>query len=310
VKRAGYWQAVYQALMRASPRNPDDSNPKTVIVMDYATADWLAGMFPGCTVAPLGGLDDMPAKGKPDRHRTHDYDADRKRAHRDQFKSELRIALDLVVGGERAARHFSPSIAELRQRMSEFGFGKDAALCTMGRADLDAIGGTVYASIYRAEPLDFFPLDDTDAFVDGLRYFHQFSYESKELNGLISPAIFDQSLSDETSRGLVNIRAIWGIWLDNDGGDLTHEEFARLFPRLRMLIVNSFSSTPANPRWRVFIPTTDRDRVCHLRDRSWPPSLGGFTTGWNRSALPSLEELDHGRPGRLGGFGIVGRGAR
>ena len=24
VKRAGYWQAVYQALMRASPRNPDD----------------------------------------------------------------------------------------------------------------------------------------------------------------------------------------------------------------------------------------------------------------------------------------------
>ena len=50
MKRAGYWQAVYQALMRASPRNPEDMYPKTVIVMDRATADWLASMFPGCTV--------------------------------------------------------------------------------------------------------------------------------------------------------------------------------------------------------------------------------------------------------------------
>jgi hypothetical protein len=76
------------------------------------------------------------------------------------------------------------------------------------------------------------------------------------MNALISPAIFDPTLSDETKRGLENIRAIWGIWLDNDGGDLTFREFARLFPRLRMVIVNSYSSTREKPRWRVFIPTT------------------------------------------------------
>jgi hypothetical protein len=198
----------------------------------------------------------MPGKGTPGRPCVHSCDADKKRAQRDQFKSELRMALDLVAGGEQAARHFSPAIAELRQQMSEFGFGKDTTLATMGRADLDAIGGTVYASIYHAEPLDFFPLDDIEAFIDGLRYFHQFTYTSKEMNGLISPAIFDPSLSDETSRGRSNIRAIWGVWLDNDGGDLTHEEFARLFPRLRMVIINSYRSTPEKPRWRVFIPTT------------------------------------------------------
>ena len=28
VKRAGYWQAVYQAVMRISPRNPDDTQPQ------------------------------------------------------------------------------------------------------------------------------------------------------------------------------------------------------------------------------------------------------------------------------------------
>jgi hypothetical protein len=256
VKQAGYWQAVYQAAMRISLRNPDDTNPKTVIVMDRATAEWLANLFPGCTVAPLGGLEGMPVKGKPGRPRVHTSSADKKRVQREKFKSELRLALDLVAGGERAARHFSPSVAELRRQMSEFGFGKDATLTTMGRGDLDAIGGTVFASIFHAEPLDLFPLDDTEAFIDGLRYFHQFAYPSKKANGLISPAIFDPSLAEETMRGLANIRAVWGIWLDNDGGDLTHEEFVRLFPRLRMVIMNSYSSTPEAPRWRAFIPTT------------------------------------------------------
>jgi hypothetical protein len=256
VKRAGYWQACYQAAMRISLRNPDNANAKTVIVMDRATAEWMADMFPGCTVRPLGGLDGMPLKGKPGRHREHDCDADRKRASRNQFKAELGMALDLVAGGERAARHCSPAIAELRQQMSEFGHGKDTTLSTIGHDDLSRLGGTVFASIFDAEPLDFYPLDDVESFIAGLRWWHQFSYERKEANGLISPSIFDPMLTDETKRGLANIRAIQGIWLDNDGGDLTHQEFARLFPRLRMVIVNSFNSTPAEPRWRVFIPTT------------------------------------------------------
>ena len=256
VKRAGYWQSCYQAAMRISIRNPDDTNAKTVIVMDRATAEWMSSMFPGCAVAPLGEIGDMPVKGKPGRTREHDCDADRKRACRDKFRVELQMALDLVAGGDRAARHSSSAIAELRQQMSEFGYGKDTTLSTISRDDLSRLGGTVFASIFHAEPLDFYPLDDVEFFIVGLRWWHQFSYERKEANGLISPSIFDQSLSEDTSRGLVNIRAIQGIWLDNDGGDLTHQEFARLFPRLRMVICNSFSSTSEEPRWRVFIPTT------------------------------------------------------
>lgn len=256
VKRAGYWQAVYQAMMRTSLRNPDDKNPKQVIVMDSATAEWVSGLFPGCTIKPLGGLDDVPCKGKPGRRRIHDCGADRKRAQRDQFKVELRMELDLMAGGDHVARHCSPAIDELRKQMSEFGYGKDTSLSVMGRSDLYAIGGTVFSSIFQAEPLDFYPLDDVETFIAGLRWWHQFSYNSKQGNGLISPAVFDPSLSDETSRGLANIRAIWGIWLDNDGGDLTHQEFARLFPRLRIVVINSYSGTRQAPRWRVFIPTT------------------------------------------------------
>ena len=105
-------------------------------------------MFPGCSVAPLGGMGDMPVKGKPGRTREHDCDADRKRVRRDQFKAELQMALDLVAGGDRAARHCSPAIAELRQQMSEFGHGKDTTLSTIGHADLSRLGGTLFASIF------------------------------------------------------------------------------------------------------------------------------------------------------------------
>ena len=173
VKRAGCWQSCYQAAMRISLRNPDDLNRKTVIVMDRDTAEWMSSMFPGCTVAPLGDMGDMPMKGKPGRTREHDCDADRKRASRNQFKSELQMALDLVAGGDRAARHSSPAIAELRRQMSEFGYGKDKVLSTMGRADLDKMGGTFFASVGRARPFDFFPLDDIEAFIDGLRFFQR-----------------------------------------------------------------------------------------------------------------------------------------
>jgi hypothetical protein len=43
------------------------------------------------------------------------------------------MALDLIVGGDRAAR-YSPAIADLRKQMSEFGYGKGTMLSTMGRA--------------------------------------------------------------------------------------------------------------------------------------------------------------------------------
>jgi hypothetical protein len=55
---------------------------------------------------------------------------------------------------------------------------------------------------------------------------------------------------------LANITAIWGVWMDNDGGDLSAEEFAAMFPHLMMVIHNSASSTPDAPRWRAIIPTT------------------------------------------------------
>ncbi|KMO27883.1 hypothetical protein VQ02_32395 [Methylobacterium variabile] len=72
---------------------------------------------------------------------------------------------------------------------------------------------------------------------------------------MFSPAHFEPTKAAETDRGLGNITHLRGIWLDNDGGDLDHAEFAALFPYLRVVAWNTASSTPEEPRWRAFIPT-------------------------------------------------------
>ena len=46
-----------------------------------------------------------------------------------------------------------------------------------------------------------------------------------------------------------------GVWMDNDGGDLTPDNFAKML-KVPLVIFNTFSSTVANPRWRVWIPTS------------------------------------------------------
>jgi hypothetical protein len=85
---------------------------------------------------------------------------------------------------------------------------------------------------------------------------HTRQVANKQDGGLVSPAVFNPDLSNATSRGLDNIEYIRGIWMDNDGGDLSPDEFARIFPQLRMYIYNTHSHTAEAPRWRVFIPTS------------------------------------------------------
>jgi hypothetical protein len=116
--------------------------------------------------------------------------------------------------------------------------------------------GTAFAAIYDTIPLDYVDYEDDDSFIAGLRDLHRRVLAAKEDSGLFSPAHFEADKAAGTRRGLDNITHLRGIWLDNDGGDLSYQEFASFFPYLRMAIWNTYSSTPEKPRWRVFIPTT------------------------------------------------------
>ena len=219
LRRAHYRTAVYQAVMRISIRNPLDASPKSITIMDRATADWLAALFPGSRVVALGGEAVSVTHGKAGRPRRHLSSGDRVKAFRERQKA------------------LAASIAAINE---------DAAALSYG---------TAFASLYDARAALQLDAEDDDSFIQLLRDLHRRTIASKHENFLFSPAQFDADLAGvATSRGKANVRHARGLWLDNDGGDLTHAEFARLFPTLRMAVWNTYSSTTAKPRWRCFIP--------------------------------------------------------
>jgi hypothetical protein len=225
LRRAHYQAAVYQAVMRISVRNPADMTPKTITVMDKSTALWLQGLFPCAAINALGAQMSIIAPGKPGRKRIHDSSANRVRASRDR-KRALKATLKKLAGKNGGVE---------------------------GRSY-----GSVFASIYSKQSA--LPLDAAgdDAFVKLLKDMHQRVIPGKAENFLISPATFNANVTGVgTKRGLDNIEYLRGIWLDNDGGDLNHGEFTRMFPSLRIVVWNTYSSTPNMPRWRCFIPTSE-----------------------------------------------------
>ncbi len=254
VRTALYRQATYQAVMRSSLRNPTDHTPKLVVVMDRATADWLAQKFPGAVVQALGGSPLASVLGKPGRPRVHASDYDRKAAHWRQKERELLIEQGTING--------------------------DDLMSGITRIP-------VFEDKFAAEAFAHLDYGNDDEFIANLRDLHSNAVPSKESAGLLSPAFFDPSLSQDTSRGLANIKHLRGIWLDNDGGDLTSDEFARLFPSLRVVISNTYSSTPEKPRWRAFIPTTEAMSLSVYR-----LILGQIFSDLNGAGFWSAEQLE------------------
>lgn len=267
VRTAHYRTAVYQAVMRCSIRNPADPTPKRVVVMDRETAEWLAALFPGAATEPLPGMGVVPRKGRSGRPRLHADDAAKARAHRARKEREYLAQLDLVNGTSLEVGRYPWFADEVRAGMSEFArydiSYKEGVYVTpmpsptapVRPASPPSTCGTVYASIYEAKPLDHVDHTDDDLFIAHLRDLHG-RVVAKEEAGVFAPAHFDPDKAEETSRGLANVTHVRGIWLDNDGGDLTPDAFADLFPYLRVVTWNTASSTPETPRWRAFIPTT------------------------------------------------------
>jgi hypothetical protein len=117
------------------------------------------------------------------------------------------------------------------------------------------IGGSVFSDIYAKSALTQFGSVAVPDFIEWLSDLHSRAVAKSDAF-LWSPAEFDASKAVDTSRGLANVTAIWGVWLDNDCGDLGIYEFVAMFPHLMMVIYNSSSSTSDAPRFRVVIPTT------------------------------------------------------
>jgi hypothetical protein len=88
LKQAQSHQVMYQTVMRTSLRVSTDPTPKTVIVMDKKSADYLQRYFPSCTVEAIGMAE--PGKKKAGRPKTGTAmtGAERQRLRRERLKSK------------------------------------------------------------------------------------------------------------------------------------------------------------------------------------------------------------------------------
>ena len=236
VRRAVYHEAAYQAAGRISLRNPEDIMPKRLVVADRGAAQAIADLFPGAQIARLPCSELIPQGGLPGRHRTHATDAARKKDYRDRHTAELLNQLAQVNGYSSETK--IPYSYKVNSSLTKSTFG-----------------GSLFAEIWHKHPADHLGGLAAADFIGFLRDLHNRTV-AKEDAWLWSPSEFEAKAGVETGRGLDNITAIHGVFLDNDGGDLSPEEFAAMFPHLIMVIHNSSSSTPDHLKWRVIIPTT------------------------------------------------------
>lgn len=230
LRNAMVHQVTYQAIMRCSLRDVGNTEPKTVMVSDKQTAEWLGSHFSGCSIGQV----------------EHALKITKKQVGRPT------IGKKAMSGAERMQRSKKKKEQEL--------------LCDettiYNRGSVTQMG-SIFGSIYACEGEQLTHVADTNQFINELRQCHQEAFDSKNANALISPAVFDPDKSDGTSRGLDNITQLWGIWLDNDGGDLSWREFHKKFPDLQMVCMNTWTGYD---RYRVFIPTTEFMTLqCHQK---------------------------------------------
>jgi hypothetical protein len=279
VRRAIYFQAAYQSIMRTSIRDPANDHPKRIIVGDVGLAEYLQSLFPGSKIERLHiGISEIQPK-KPGRPRKHQSNRHRKAEQRRIAKeNNLRILNDLILG------EFPPDASSISweneegMRCPEKGIIPITNFRTRPPTEKvpstqlpqkhpelflqdfthEECAGTLYAHKKANAPLCYLRWLNEEAFAACLAEAHDRIIPAKEQNPLISPSIFDPHLGTGTKRGKANIVYCRNIWLDFENGDLKPEEFSALFPRIRMVITNTFHQHAEHPRFRVIIPTTQR----------------------------------------------------
>jgi hypothetical protein len=231
-------QFCYQSALRGALRDPyNNHEPKRVYIPDEETAEWFASMFEGCKVIhrQIEGLELPQKRGKPRRYRS---EIERNAARREKREKQIIGGLDTT---------FVDEVTADRNRFHGSLFGHTKDKVGLGRMSYDT----------------------HDIFEEQLLKWHETIDHPKEQNILISPAYFAEVEDVETGRGRINVLYCNGIMLDVDGikvrdasGEvigskppISPEAFAKLFPRLRMTISNSYNSTLEHPKYHMYIPT-------------------------------------------------------
>ncbi|SFU42726.1 DEAD/DEAH box helicase [Methylobacterium sp. 174MFSha1.1] len=234
---------IYQALSRTSIRDPDNNNIKHWVIADKATAEYIASVYPGSTINSFKLL--MPsACARPGRPRLHENSYERKKASKEK-------KLMMIAGLDKDSFFVRDNDLQVASQGNK---KSDVSSIELNRHFVVHFRGSIFIDRFHGKH-DSLIIDTDEKFVRDLRNRSRVRYESKEHNTLISPAYFDPHKAADTERGIENIVFVKGVWIDVDGGDMSPRDFSEMFPHIRMVCFNTYSSTGDDLRYRVYIPT-------------------------------------------------------
>ncbi len=214
--------------MRTALREAESTAEVKVLVPDIALGNWLASVFPGSSL------------------HVHEPPAEAREVLGDASKARGRPRKESVLTpAERNARSHEKS----RQIL----ITKNSIYKVFFVTDTIALSHETNVKSLDVEQSGHIDWDDVRA---QLRQCHDEIKAKREENTLVSGALFDADKSDDTNKGLDNIVAVNGVWLDFDGGALMPSEFARMFTDARWLMWNSFNNgKDETTRYRVLLPS-------------------------------------------------------
>jgi hypothetical protein len=271
VRCAIYFQAAYQSVMRTSIRDPNNQDPKRIVVPDLPLAEYLQSKFLGSQIDKIDiGIDEVMTStfGRPRKHRSNrERVAEQRKKAQDKRIRVLNEQIQLKTRQDPSAARCDANGSRCRAKsvIAYTNFGTPPPTLS-GRLDSIFMNdfhqqpccGTLYPDKFSSAPLAYMRWFDEETFIFVLQELHQRKVESKEASWLMSPAIFDPNRVTGTARGHGNIIYLQNLWLDFENGELSPDEFPKLFPRIRMILTNTFRHTVARPRYRVIIPTTQQ----------------------------------------------------
>jgi len=262
IKTALHRLTIYQAAMRISLRDPTNLDPKSLFVPDADTGAWMQQMFPGSRHTKLDVFtkdSKTGLSGRAGRPRIHASIEEKRKAQseNDRHRKAVRDTRQIrwkIVGRRSLNNQEAFRAIELFDQMTEI---KNIEVSPL--KDPAHFHGTVFEADLQAtegEPLIYSSFNE---FADLMRELSGESHASKNSCWLWSPSHFIPDTPNDnpanTRRGYVNIAYCRHIILDNDGGDLTPEQFVAFFPGLRMITYSTWSSNSTCRRWRVLIET-------------------------------------------------------
>jgi hypothetical protein len=256
IKRAMSYEVAHQAIMRTSLRNPAMDAPVTAIVVDKGTAEAIARLFPGCQIGPMDGVIKkvMPLS-----------QTEKKNKNRLTKLIELKALNSVVTKTASAGINH-----ELDKMMSGEKLSPDFSYIEFSGQNLPkppdfldlSLGVSFLSSIYNKSlaQIDSSPME----FVSTMQSIHtnhiiRTKDESILFNGV--------TYKTQQSRALNNVELASLVVVDIDDGDLSPEEFHRIFTQEHkhsFFMCNSFSRSaekPNNYRAVFFINQVVNDEI-------------------------------------------------